>query len=81
MVWVNDDIDRHRVESMRVGEATTAWTFSSPAFGRGGSVQRVFRVPGVYAYFSPTWGRSASCGLVRVGDARFAGDLPCESEY
>ncbi|WP_192918548.1 cupredoxin domain-containing protein [Salinigranum salinum] len=79
--WVNDDPDAHRIESTQVGEATTPWEFTSREFGRGGSVARVFRDPGTYAYFSPTWGRSTSCGLVSVGDATFDGDLPCESGY
>jgi plastocyanin len=79
--WVNDDPDAHRIESTQVGEATTPWEFTSREFGRGGSVAHVFGDPGTYAYFSPTWGRSTSCGLVSVGDATFDGDLPCESGY
>lgn len=77
--WVNEDIDMHQIESMRVGEETTSWEFSSGKFGRGGRVGYVFRDPGVYAYFSSRWGKSTSCGLVNVGDATYNGDLPCES--
>ena len=79
--WVNDGVDDHRVESMQVADATTAWEYASATFGRDGAVSRVFREPGVYAYFSPTYGRSASSGLVAVGDTAFDGDLPCESGY
>lgn len=79
--WVNDGVDEHRIESLRVDDATTAWEYASSTFGRDATVSRVFREPGVYAYYSPTYGRSTSCGLVAVGDATFDGDLPCESGY
>lgn len=78
--WVNDDPDSHRIASMRVDDSTP-WEFTSRSFDRGGSVRYRFGSQGVYAYFSPTWGRSTSCGLVRVGGAAFDGDLPCESGY
>jgi hypothetical protein len=63
---------------MRV-DGSTSWTYSSASFDRGGAVGFRFDEPGVYAYYTPTWGRSTSCGLVRVGQVAFDGDLPCES--
>lgn len=76
--WVNEDPDGHRIESMRV-DGSTPWTYSSTSFDRGGAVGFRFDEPGVYAYYTPTWGRSTSCGLVRVGRVAFDGGLPCES--
>jgi len=78
--WVNEDGAGHDVTSAQFHDQATSWDYSE-SLSSGGSVSHTFESPGVYEYYCTIHGRSSMCGVILVGDASLAADLPCESGY
>lgn len=77
--WTNEDSFPHDVVATQFNDGAASWDFDSGSISSGGSTSYTFDSEGVYEYFCSIHGEGTMCGVVLVGDASKAGDLPCSS--
>lgn len=75
--WVNQDALAHDVASAQFNDGATSWDFQSQTVSSGGSLTHTFDSEGVYEYYCTIHRQGVMCGVVIVGGASQAGDLPC----
>lgn len=78
VTWTNEDDAPHDVVGKQFNDSAVDWEYDSGTFGKGGTTSFTFNSAGAYEYYCSVHGKSKMCGVVVVGDADDAGQLPCE---
>lgn len=77
--WTNKDSVPHDVVAAQFNDGAAGWSFESETLSSGGSTSFTFDSEGVYEYYCSVHGDGTMCGVVLVGGASKAGELPCGS--